>query len=261
MALFALLAGCGGGTSGQPRPRAEQLSAEVLSFDPGGWAPRRVAALSDAPIHLGAFLSWYGGADPDAEAPEVTAEPDTTYLAATDSTGCRAPETVQVWRTGTDLQVRFVGGADHEECVRAVGPVAYLAVPARQVRGVRTIGGDLPADAAGPGRLTDFVPLGTVRLDPAAAELGDTAALRDRLAAAGADPGPALDRPVPAGSRGFAFVLAGCADTAAVLLLGDGRITADLTGGEGTNCDAAEYYLATFDVDAELVPDGAVPVR
>ncbi|MGH3759656.1 hypothetical protein [Actinophytocola sp.] len=160
----------------------------------------------------------------------------------------------------TDLRVRFVGGTDHEECVRAVGPVAHVAVPGEWTRSVRTVNGEVPVAPEGPGRLTDFVPIGTSRLDPAAVELGDTAALRTRLAAAGVELTDAvtvaLERRPPPGHRGYAFVMSGCADTAAVLLLARERITAALTGGGDVACGAPEHFLVTFRVEAELVPPG-----
>jgi hypothetical protein len=67
----------------------------------------------------------------------------------------------------------------------------------------------------------------------------------------------AVGRNSGAGTRLFAFVLAGCQDTGAVLALRAERITATLTGGEGISCFVAEWYLAVFAVPAALVPPGA----
>jgi hypothetical protein len=60
-----------------------------------------------------------------------------------------------------------------------------------------------------------------------------------------------------AGTRLFAFVLAGCQNDGAALAIAAGRVTATLTGGEGIACFAAEWYLAVFAVPAGLVPPGA----
>lgn len=262
--VLMLVTACGASRAGTPpAPGAERLAARVLAFDAQGSASKRLAAVSDAPIRLDAFAGWYGGAETIQEPPEERpAEPGTTYVAVTDVTGCRAPESVQVSRAGTDLRVRFAGGTDHEECLRPVGPVAYVAVPARQLRGVRTVNGAAPVDAAGPGRLADFVELGTVRLGRLAAELGDTDALRTQLGAAGVevtgDVAAALDRQVPAGERGFAFVLTGCTETSAVLLLSNDRITADLVHDEQVACAAPVYFLATFTAAAADLPEGAM---
>ena len=69
-------------------------------------------------------------------------------------------------------------------------------------------------------------------------------------------------RAAVAGHRGadtrlFAFVLAGCQNDGAALAIQPGRITATLTGGEGTACFVAEWYLAVFAVPAHLIPPGA----
>jgi hypothetical protein len=60
-----------------------------------------------------------------------------------------------------------------------------------------------------------------------------------------------------AGSRMFAFVLAGCQNTGATLSIRADRVTAALTGGEGIACLVAEYFLAVFAVPAHLVPPDA----
>ena len=67
----------------------------------------------------------------------------------------------------------------------------------------------------------------------------------------------AVARNSGAGTRLFAFVLAGCQDTGATLAIRTERITATLTGGEGIACFVAEWYLAVFAVPAGLVPPGA----
>jgi hypothetical protein len=264
VALLTLVTACGVGEAGTPAP-GDDIPVRVLAFEPGGWAPKRLAAVSDTPIRLDAFAGWYGGAESLDELPDPQPdEPDTTYVAATDATHCRAPEQVRVSRAGADLRVEFIGGTDHETCVRAVGPIAYLALPTREVRGVRTVNGAAPVDAAGPGRLTDFVPLGTVGFGRnAAAELGDTGALRTRLAATGVaiagDVAAALNRPVPAGERGFAFVLTGCEEKSAVLLVSPDRITADLVRDEAVGCAAPVYFLVTFTAAAADLPEHATP--
>jgi hypothetical protein len=269
VALVLLATACGPSPAGAPGPRPEAgpLAAEVLAFEPQGYAPRAYAAISTTPIRPDAFAGWFAGAGSlENEPAERKAKPGTTYVAVTASTHCRVPESVEVTRAGTDLRVTFEGGADREECYRAVGPLAVLALPdeqlpGEQLRGVRTVNGAAPVGAGGPGRLADFVPLRAGRLPAAAAELGDTAALRSTLAAAGVDVSgavaTALERTVATGERGFAFVLTGCAETSAVLLIGHDTITADLTGGDGAVCDAPAYFLATFVADADHVPPRA----
>jgi hypothetical protein len=59
------------------------------------------------------------------------------------------------------------------------------------------------------------------------------------------------------GARVFAFLLAGCANDGATLVVEPDRVYARLTGGENVQCDTFQYYLAVFAVPAGLVPDGA----
>ena len=258
-----LLAGCSVSREAGSVP----VDATVLAMDAGGWAPGTFAALGDSPIHLGAFASWYGwgGEDFDEETDEVPA--GSAYLAVTASTGCRVPEGVEVSRIGTDLIVVFTGGIDREECVRAVGPAAYLAVPADAVSGVTTVNGESLLDPAGPGEVVDFIPLGTGPFDPVApAEFGTDAFAAFRAGVLAARPAfaddvtGALDKPVPDGKRGFAFAVQGCAVEDVVLVLGPDHVTAEEVPPETpVNCDAAEYYLTTFVVDTDRVPEGATP--
>jgi hypothetical protein len=77
---------------------------------------------------------------------------------------------------------------------------------------------------------------------------GPPAAMASARAAVGRSGGP--------DTRIFAFVLAGCQNDGAALAIQAGRITATLTGGAGTACFAAEWYLAVFVVPARLIPPG-----
>ncbi|MEU7870360.1 hypothetical protein [Dactylosporangium sp. NPDC049140] len=78
---------------------------------------------------------------------------------------------------------------------------------------------------------------------------GPPAAIESARAAVARNAGPDL--------RIFAFVLPGCQNDGAALTTGAARITATLTGGAGTACFVAEWYLAVFAVPARLVPPGA----
>lgn len=57
------------------------------------------------------------------------------------------------------------------------------------------------------------------------------------------------------GVRLFAFVLTGCRNDGASLVIQQDRVSAFLTGGVGIQCFAAEQFLAVFAVPATLVPD------
>jgi hypothetical protein len=67
----------------------------------------------------------------------------------------------------------------------------------------------------------------------------------------------ATERHRRAGVRLFAFVVNGCQNDAASLVIQPARVYATLTGGAGIQCFVAEQYLAVFAVPAGLVPDGA----
>jgi hypothetical protein len=271
VALAAALLGCGGqGPTSPTLPPAEPPAAgdpvpvQVLEFDPAGYGRGPVVALSDRPIALNVFAGWYAQADvaDDADEPPPAAEPGRTYLAVATTTGCREPTGVTVHRDGADLRVRFTGGTDLPECVRPYGPSVVLSLADADVAGVRTVDGRAPVAPTGPGVLTAFHDLGTGGFgNPAPVELGtgaDTTELASALApSSNPDAAAALERPVPAGSRAFAFLLTGCRDTSAVLLVNYDRVDAELTGGEGIACAAPEYYLATFEIPDDLVPPRA----
>lgn len=265
-AVAGLLAGCT--DPGTPQGDPEwPVEVTVLAMDADGWAPDRYVVLSDSPINLGAFASWYGRGADGEEFDEVTDEapPGSAYLAVTGNTGCRVPEGIEMFRKGDDLRFVFVGGTDRQECARHVGPGAYLALPADAVDGVRTVNGEPLLDPAGPGTQVDFVPLGDSGLDPVApAEFGTDAlnVLRRALLTARPDHleqlSAALDRPVPDEKRMFAFVVSGCAIEGAVLVLGPDHITADgLYQEVPVDCEVAAHYLVTFEVAADYVPEGA----
>jgi hypothetical protein len=261
VALALVVAGCDSG-AGAPRPApGAGLSVALLGFDADGFASGQYAALSPAPINLGAFASWYARSD-DADdfdepssVPALPAKP--VYLAVSGATGCRTPTDVTVQRHGTDLKVEFVGGADHPECLRAVGPAAYFALPGDAVAGLRTVNGAPTVSPAGPGTVLD-----TVRLDSGPpgpvppAELGTpgVTAMRDALASANASALAALAYQPKPGQRAFAFVIENCPEGNAVLLLNREHITAEAN----TDCKTPVPFLATFVVDTARVPETAV---
>lgn len=258
-----VLAGC----TGSREAGDDRLDATVLAMAAGGWAPGGFAALSDSPIHPGAFSSWFGGGNEDYDEVTNNVPAGSAYLAVTASTGCRVPEGVEVSRVRDDLVVHFTGGVDHEECARAVGPGAYLAVPADAVAGVRTVNGESLLDPAGPGELVDFVPLDAGRTDLVdAAEFGTDALATLRAEAIAARPEytvevtAALARTVPDGKRGFAFVVRGCPYENVVALVDRDHIRAEPVEPKPTVAgEMFDYCLATFFIDTDRVPKDATP--
>jgi hypothetical protein len=102
---------------------------QLYEFDAGYTPPpgtSRIARLGDAPIDK---------ASP-GRVVESKAEPGLRYVAVMGETGCRLPTYVELRRVGDDLEVRFLGGEDHDECYRPYTPFAQFAVPAEEVDGV-----------------------------------------------------------------------------------------------------------------------------
>lgn len=114
------------------------------------------------------------------------------------------------------------------------------------------------------GTLVDFVSLGTGAIGSHSVELTADAgkALLTELTDGEAnhldEAEEALTLLPDKGERAFAFVLPGCAETSAELLNTNGTLTAELTGGDGTDCAQAVYFLATFRVPASLITGATV---
>lgn len=263
MLVAGLATACDARQAGEP-PDPAAVPAEVVYLDADGFADDTVGAISDRPIDAGVFQSWLRTGSTSADA-VAARNPSVRYVAVTGRTRCRTPERAELVRTGDDLTARFLGGEDHQTCTREVGPVAVFGVAADVVRGVRTVGGKPPLDPAGPGTLEEFVELGTAPaaavLEPAELGAAGSATLAQALRQAGADnsdrAAAALATAPPPGRRGFAFVMPGCGQTGAALVIHHSAISAKLTGNTDIACDAPLHFLATFTVDAARVPETA----
>ncbi len=270
MLVAVVAAGCAGRANDPDPPAGSRVVAEVVSFAGDAYAPPGFVSVSDKPVDLRALAGWFatgraGGLwQDDGQLRGLDTDvPDAVegkrYVVASGVTGCRFTNGAELYRDGDDLRVRFAGGTDRPECFRAYTAVVQFAVPSDAVEGVRTVLGDTPRPGEGPGRLTAFVRLGTLRgnVTVPPAEL-PAPSMYDALQAAKAmnldEARAALDRAPRPGTRSFAFVLTGCAESGAVLLVSPERLKADLTGGDGTVCDAAAYFLAMFEIDADRVP-------
>jgi hypothetical protein len=266
-ATVALSTACGAAPGNEPStPDGEALATEVLVLDAGAAEPPGFAAMDAMPINRSAFAGWYaarrGAPNREPDRGELgPGTPGRTYLAITGQTGCRKAETVRLWRSGDELTVHFVGGVATQTCYRAYQPYAQVAVSTEAVRGVRTVNGKPPLHPNGPARLVAFVPLGTITVQQAETqpvELGGQSTWYQALVAANAEnldlARAALAHRPDHGHRGFAFLLAGCAETTSVLVVTPGYLAAELVGGRDTACAVPRYFLATFDLPAEFVP-------
>lgn len=273
--LTALLAGltAGCGDENPPEPAGDRLDAKLVTFDPAAAIRPGVIARGDAPIDAAVAAGWTaaegaGTWGPPREHVEVVPDvPGRSYVLVSTTTGCRLSDSAELWRDGDDLTVRFVGGQDREECAAAYNAVAQFELESGLLDGVKTVLGEEPVPGEGPAKLTGFLQLGPAKT-PAkpAVELRGTAGQTmydelsrgraSNLAKARAE----LLRPPATENRRYAFVLTGCAETGAQLLLGPKTLRAELTGGGKTVCVAPAVFLATFEIPARLVPAQAVPV-
>ena len=273
--LAVALTGCGVVT---PEPAGEQLDAAVVSHDPDAELGPGTQAIGDAPIDPRVAVGWQAAdrgnywrpPEPtDSDDPEIPDRPGRTYVLVAGSTGCRSSESAELWRDGDDLSVRFTGGGKGpEECARPYNALAQFEVDTAAVAGTRTMHGRPLLSGAGPGTRTAFLGLGTLRHDAMPinpAELTGTtpqtmyAALRRGGARNLEQARAALLHKPAAGDRSFAFVLRGCQETGASLFLSRTYVTARLTGGNGTVCDAAQYFLVVYELPARLIPPDAKP--
>jgi hypothetical protein len=256
------VAGCGVTKSGTPgEPGGPEIQFEELAMETGPY-PEPTAAISDHPVDLDAFAGWRAAGAPDPSGDPLPADPDKAYVVFTESTGCRMPETVDLTRDGDELTVHWIGGEEREECAAPFNPLAHLAVDKAAVDGVRSVSGAKMVDPDGPAKLTDFVDLGP--LDPVGIQpitLADKETLVQQLTGAGAEDvteaRAALDRPVPAGSTGYAFVLPGCGASHAVMVVTVETLTARLSGASDVVCDAQFGYLAVFHLPDRYRPESA----
>jgi hypothetical protein len=266
--VAAVVTACGSPASEPVRSQGKTVRADLVSFDPDGFATGALGTISEAPVDVGAFQGWFGAGADSSDA--VQTRPGASYVVVTGVTGCATPTRAELVRTGDDLTARFSGGeqdpSEHVGCARENGPVAQFAVDPDLLRGVRTIGGRPPVDPAGPGQRGELIKLGPAPIadDVRPAELGTdgTGALLHTLESAGStnldQARQALGAQPAPDQRGFAFVLTGCAPDGATLIVQQRSLTAKLTGDSANRCVAAAYFLVTFTIDRDDVSPQAV---
>ncbi|HEY1177910.1 MAG TPA: hypothetical protein VGF17_17270 [Phytomonospora sp.] len=254
-------------------PAEPKVDAELVEFVPDSTEGPFPAARDDVPIDVALLRGWNagsggGGTEPRDPATAFTMEdtPAVDYVAVSANTGCRLSEGAELYLRGDDLKVRFTGGRDRPECVRSYTAYAQFAVPAAEIAGASTIEGADSANTAGPGTLTDFVDVGVLdadpdRLDPVRLGDGRGAGLYDALVAAGAPEYPKLREALrdesPDGTTALAFVLDGCAEDGAKLVVTPGVVSAELTGAADTDCESASWFVAVFAVGNDYLPGDA----
>lgn len=246
-------------------PEQTKLNAELVEFVPDYPGGLFTGATSDSPIDVALLHAWRTDAtggdaeprDPNTalDAPDV---PGMTYVALSASTYCRVSDTAELFLRGTDLVVQFGGGEDHQECARQYNAYVQFAVPEAEAATAVTVGGSRPVGPDGPAVLTHFVPLGVLDagaagIEPTRFGWGAAPKMREDLIAVGTEDSGELREALPdeqdEDSTALAFVLSGCAEDGAKLVLTPSVISAELTGGEDTDCESASWFLAVFTVE------------
>ncbi|GLZ79848.1 hypothetical protein Afil01_46550 [Actinorhabdospora filicis] len=242
----------------------------VVAFEPEG-SVAVPGTFSDAPVDPDVVRGWLaaksgaGISEPRAPKPATPAEEGMAYVAVSRTTGCQKTDKAELRRQGDELISVFTGtGSVPGECVRAYTAYAQFAVPKASVTGVKKIDGQPVVDAAGPGKQIAFVPiagLDETRFAPVFLRDDKAKSLREEFVAHGASESDVvvLDEPTPAGKERVAYLLDGCAEKKARLLVSPTVLQAELVRDTTIDCDGNVRFLVVFELDAKDVPQGAMP--
>ncbi|MFI8972220.1 hypothetical protein ACIGO9_04985 [Nocardia asteroides] len=159
---------------------------------------------------------------------------------------------------GVDYSARLTGADDPPpECYAPWDILAVFALPKADVPPDTRLGGLAP-DPPGPAELVHFTGIA------GAAPRGMEVSQPDQLAAFGSGLDPAVTAGIRSevqrsvDDRSFAFVLTGCHNDGAYLVISRDRLRPVLTATEPVVCVAPDYYVAVFTVPAASVPPMAV---
>lgn len=184
------------------------------------------------------------------------ADRDHPLVAVAHTVGCGGYGGAELHAVGSDLVLhpRDPKGAP-AECDTPYEVVAVFAVPRHHISDDVTIDGE-PPQSAGPGKLALFQKLavGWRGRVPAA----DLAVETERSRFLAALPVAVADRVRAAAvadspdARLFGFVLAGCTEETALLVVdrGSSSAYAVVAGGTVANCESAQYFVAVFTDDS-----------
>ncbi|MEU5404460.1 hypothetical protein [Nocardia asteroides] len=172
--------------------------------------------------------------------------------------GCLPGDGAKLTSTGgADYSARLTGADDPPpECYAPWDILSVFALPKADVPPDTRLGGLRP-DPPGPAELAHFTRIAAAT--PRATEVSQP----DQLAAfvSGLEPAAAAEirsaSRRSAGDRSFAFVLTGCHNDGAYLVVSRERLRPVLTAAEPVVCVAPDYYVAVFTMAAESVPPTA----
>ncbi len=230
----------------EPVPGSRLLGIEGVTGGVQGWrGPIRIADDATLDAYLESIANRDGTAHPLAG--QVGTVPDGQVLiAGVVSIGCDIPAGAALVAQDGRFILAPTGMPlpPLPECFAAVTTIAIVAAPAATV----------PPGSVGIGRTVVFMRQDGPARRQAAVELeSDTQGVGtfDNSVM------PPLPAPIP-GDRRFAFLLNGCQNTAAILVVDDDTITARLDPPERpVDCAQAVSYLAVLSAPADQIPETA----
>lgn len=274
LAVATAFLGCGEqstvtDTTGPTPPSSngsEVVPADVVFLDEGidavreAEGPGLMVDQADLDAFAGRFLDGSSALSGLADDED---DDERVFVGGVISSGCFAPDGVELRRDRRDLRLVPTGLDDQDPdvtCVRAITTVAVVSVARSEVPDAVTIDGGPASASVGPGEVQAIERLGG-DVEPAVVEIDDDDAL-ERLVSGleGAPSVEALDLPpVAEESRRFGFVVKGCQAAGAEVVVADGEVSAvlrqaDHEQGDEVLCEALEPYLVVADLPADLVP-------
>lgn len=252
-------------------PGTAVVGQKVVVFEPDGTVAVP-GTVSDKPVDPDLVRGWYaaksgtGITEARAPKPEPAAEEGMAYVAVSRTTACQKTDKAELRRQGDELISVFTGtGSAPQECVRAYTAYAQFAVPKAAVAGVKSIDGQPVVDAEGPAKQIAFVKLtglDDTRFAPVVLRDGKEKGLREQFLEHGVSSSDVvvLEQATPAGKKRVAYLLEGCAETRARLIVSPAVLQAELVRDTATDCEQATRFLVVFELAAENLPQGAMPV-
>ncbi|TDC88841.1 hypothetical protein [Actinomadura sp. 7K507] len=259
-----------GGPSPPAAKTGKTVDAELLEFYQYGGAglPKLETVLrsrTDAKAASGWFATW-GESDFERFQEAVLGRDygREAVLVFSFGSGCTSADGVRLASHGPgQLGPELTGTNTYEECAAPFDNLAVFAVDEAKVPDDVALGGAFlgQADPVSPAELLEFGkleerPRGSAR----AAEVSQPDQFEDFVKPL---PGDAVSRLDPDGPdsgaayRRFAFVVSGCRERTAIMMISRERLAAEPDGGGGARCEEPEYYLAIFQIDGQHVPSTA----
>ncbi|MEV6279377.1 hypothetical protein [Nocardia sp. NPDC051832] len=237
--------------------------AELVLYEARWQLPRNITTILRSTADVTQFAGRFADSDTEGTGPGqleklLSARNFDTEALITFSagSGCATGDGAELTSSGgANYSVRVTGIENPPQtCYRPYAYFAVFAVPKADVPSTARLQG-MPPNPPGPAKLLTFEQV--ARTEPRGAEISQLDQLETflpglPLGTASEVRAAVLDR--PKGTRAFGFVLDGCRNDSAYLVISKQRLRPVLTGGEKVTCVAAESYLAVFTLSYDDVP-------